>query len=101
MQYMRAGGAAEDFGPDRSWKVSRTNGDVVGFKPNCSFDIVTTEYRNTAVIDELAGRRVVSDKRPTRVLPYLGDSFTLGLGVDIGETFVDHLKAAFKPAFSI
>jgi hypothetical protein len=92
MEFLVAGGSPDDFGTDRNWKVVRKGGGFVKFVPDSEFDVIHSEYHCTARIDEFGGRRVVPSIDSASLLPCLGDSFTFGVGVNDGETFVDHLQ---------
>lgn len=93
MEFLRAGGKAQDWGSDGSWKVIRRNGRFLQFEPHSELKIVHPEYSNSATIDDLGGRQVIPRRASDYVVPCLGDSFTFGIGVNDGETFVDHLQA--------
>ena len=92
MAFLARGGNIDAFGTDRSWKTVRDNGRFLSFEPHSKFDVVHAEYQNIAFIDEFGGRQVTPQLNSDRLLPCLGDSFTFGVGVENGETFVDHLQ---------
>ena len=92
MAFLAAGGRVDEFGTDRSWKILRDSGRFLSFEPHSEFDVVHAEYRNVAIIDGLGGRKLNPESDSDRLLPCLGDSFTFGVGVENGQTFVDHLQ---------
>jgi hypothetical protein len=94
MEFLAHGGLPEDFGTGRAWKMVRNDNHFVSFVPNSQLDVTHAEYWNRVTIDEFGGRQVLNRSGSTELLPFIGDSFTFGIGVDDGETFVDHLQAA-------
>jgi hypothetical protein len=97
MDFLAHGGPQEDFGTDRSWKVVKENDRFAKFVPHSEFDVSHAEYQTIAKIDELGGRAVTPQVSSSgKVIGCLGDSFTFGVGVANGETFVDHLQPAFS-----
>lgn len=77
-------------GSDRDWPVVEINDEFKSFVPFASFNIEHFEYRNLATIDELGGRRTRSfDDWP--LIPFLGDSFTFGVGVNDDQTYINLL----------
>ena len=95
MQDARSGGAAHDEGADRSdgsdrnFPIVRNNdGILTGFEPNTAWDMVTPEYRNRIATDELGCRVSGSGEHPNEpLLPFIGDSFVFGVGLDDDQTF--------------
>ena len=84
-------GNAQSFGSDRAWPVEKRGGRIVRFEPGAELTVQHVEYHKTAHFDEL-GARVTGDRRGrTPLIPFLGDSFTFGIGVEDDETFVSHL----------
>jgi len=93
MDFLATGAAPEDFGTDRSWKTVKYNDRFVSFRPNSSMDVIHAEYRTTAKMDDLGGRKLEPQAKSLgEFIVCLGDSFTFGVGVENGETFVDHLQ---------
>jgi SGNH hydrolase-like domain, acetyltransferase AlgX len=92
MSFLAAGANAEGIGTDRPWKVLRRDGRVLGFQPSSTFDVVHAEYQHKVNIDELGGRKLEPTSQSLHLLPCLGDSFTFGLGVDEGHTFLDYFQ---------
>jgi len=89
MAYLNPATADAVFAGDRDWKVEKTpDGEFLRFVPGSSFVMQHLEYNLAARIDEEGGRRgaMVSSDQP--VVPFLGDSFTFGVGVADEETFV-------------
>lgn len=87
MRELSAGASGRGFGTDRDWPVERSVGRFVRFVPGSQFRVWHYEYEFTAHIDELGGRETGSN-RTSEILPFLGDSFTFGVGVGDRETFV-------------
>ena len=90
--------SAAGFGSDRAWKVERRDGKFLRFKPGTKFDVSHYEYANVAHIDDLGGRRVAHNREaqvevPNLIVPFLGDSFTFGVGVEDEETFASLLSS--------
>lgn len=76
------------FGSDRSWKIDWKNGRFWRFSPHSTFYITHLEYNNEASIDEFGGRVTMMNRSDNEeVIPFVGDSFTFGLGVADSETF--------------
>jgi len=78
------------FGTDAAWKVQMRNGDFWRFEPNSEFNVSDYEYNDIAHINELGGRSVAhldGRDKSKALLPFLGDSFTFGVGVSDEETF--------------
>lgn len=75
-------------GTDRQWPVVRENGRFRQFVPGSSFVARHYEYEHAITIDELGGRLTPYSFAYDRLVPFYGDSFTLGLGVDDSETFL-------------
>jgi hypothetical protein len=72
------------------------DGKFVSFQPYGHFSMAHYEYSDTVNIDRWGGRRTAdgaeeSNARP--LVPFLGDSFTFGAGVQDNETFVALLNA--------
>lgn len=89
-QRMRELSAGDPFAPgtDQEWPVMREGGRFRQFRPNSSFVARHYEYEHTITIDELGGRATPHPLVYERLVPFHGDSFTLGLGVDDSETFL-------------
>lgn len=71
------------------------NGKVIGYRPGSSMAIFHAEYSTRATADDLGGRRVSGAPQGRPLLPFLGDSFTFGVGVEDDETFVSLLQPRF------
>jgi lysophospholipase L1-like esterase len=77
-----------EFGTDAAWKVQKRNGEFWRFKPKSEFNVLYHEFYYIAHIDELGGRSVIHrGDKSNALLPFLGDSFTFGVGVSDEETF--------------
>ena len=90
------------FDSDADWPLecSETGTGCFRFTPGSEFRVVTREYRHSVVIDEHGGRATnasISDDVPA--VPFLGDSFTFGIGVEDTETFVSLLDHGSFPDF--
>ncbi|MBI4245430.1 MAG: SGNH/GDSL hydrolase family protein [Planctomycetes bacterium] len=95
------GAKAEDFGSDKNWPVVKKEGKFVQFKPQRQFRVQHYEYDIVAHIDQWGGRETRSseDLKKERFMPFLGDSFTFGIGVKDEETYVSQLKAHLNYPF--
>lgn len=89
---------AQTFGSDQGWKVEIKNGHFWRFTPHSVFEVLD-EYNNKAHIDEYGGRVTASaDGAENKdLVPFLGDSFTFGLGVADTETFASLLSSVASP----
>src|SRR5262249_54622597 len=96
MEFLAVHRGEVTFGADAGLPRRIThNGGFWGFEPNSEFLVTSDEFVNTAHIDELGGRKVkyVEGRDTSRpVLPFLGDSFTFGIGVSDDETFASVLS---------
>jgi hypothetical protein len=95
MAFLNAGNDITDFGSDRNWKFQARHGRFLKFTPNSSWDVSSSEYFNRANIDELGGRQVSGESiaGQKHIVPFLGDSFTFGVGVDDRQTFASLYSA--------
>ena len=91
-------GQAYEVGSDRSWPIVQVNTKLKNFVPNSSFPIRHLEYQNKANIDEFGGRKTDYQKS-TVIVPFLGDSFTFGVGVENQETYVSILSSKSEVRF--
>ena len=91
-------GQAYEFGSDQTWPVVKANGRFKSFTPNSSFSIRHLEYDNKANIDEFGGRHTKYNEGGEMV-PFLGDSFTFGVGVEDEETYVSLLSEIYGVRF--
>jgi hypothetical protein len=89
-----AGDRPPEVGTDANWKVERKDGRFLRFVPGSSFDVLHPEYVTPAQFDEFGGRKVVPQRTSTELLPWLGDSFAFGLGVESSEAFVSLLQGS-------
>lgn len=83
------------FGSDVGWSVETIDGRFVRFVPGTQFNVHYFEYNHAVHIDQWGGRAVTegkSGKDEGQVIPFLGDSFAFGLGVEDGETFISLLN---------
>src|SRR5262245_13904751 len=88
MELLLSGKAA--FGTDHGFPRRMKTGEFWGYEPSSEFLVASSEFVSTVHIDELGGRKVhyvegTDMSRP--VVPFLGDSFTFGVGVSDEETF--------------
>jgi hypothetical protein len=89
------------YGSDAGWPVESRGGKFVRFKPGKQFNVEYYEYNTTIHTDEWGGR-VIPDVKKTDdlpIVPVLGDSFTFGLGVKDGETFVNLMCKKFDAVY--
>ena len=89
-----ATGIPENFGSDKNWPVEKKEGKFVQFTPQTQFFVQHYEYENIAHIDQWGGRQTENLRDPvsSEFVPFLGDSFTFGVGVEDREVFVNLLK---------
>ena len=81
------------FGSDVGWSVETVDGRFVRFVPNTHFDVHYYEYNHSVHIDRWGGRVVAGQKKQDVVIPFLGDSFAFGLGVEDEQTYISLLNA--------
>jgi hypothetical protein len=96
MRELNAGNPANEFGSDTTWPAEKEQGRFVRFTPLTHFRVEHWEYNNIANIDRWGGRRVSpikSGKNNTHVVPFLGDSFCFGVGVEDNQTYVSLLNS--------
>jgi hypothetical protein len=97
MELVSSGKAA--FGTDHGFPRRVKIGKFWGYEPNSEFLVASDEFLSTAHIDELGGRKVHYVERTDKsrpVLPFLGDSFTFGVGVSDEETFASTLSGEIQ-----
>ncbi len=97
-QRMRELNAGENYesGSDRAWPVMLEGRAFRQFVPGSSFMVGHYEYQHVATIDELGGRITPFSSTPASdqaFVPFMGDSFTFGVGVEDNETFVSLIAA--------
>ena len=87
--------AAQGFGSDAGWSVEKIDGKFVGLTPLTHFKVRYYEYEHEVNIDRWGGRVVNgnADKNSRTVVPFLGDSFMFGIGVEDRQTFVSLLNS--------
>ena len=78
------------FGTDGNWNVKYKNGHFFSFTPNSTFKIYHFEYENTVTVNSLGARATVPGEKvdTTNIIPFIGDSFIMGVGVEDTETVV-------------
>lgn len=81
-------GVPYEFGTDQAWPVVRQSGAFRQFVPNSRFMVRNYEYEHAVTIDELGGRSTLYTSDNSEIIPFMGDSFTFGVGVRDSETFV-------------
>lgn len=80
------------YGSDAGWPVETLNHKFVRFKPGQTFKVNYYEYHTTVHTDAWGGRSVGGDPKSKKILvPFIGDSFAFGLGVEDQQTFVSLL----------
>jgi len=89
------------YGSDAGWPVESLGGKFVRFKPDKQFNVEYYEYNTTIHTDRWGGRRIPDVKKGDGlpIVPVLGDSFTFGLGVNDGETFVNLMCKKFNAVY--
>ena len=87
-------GFATALGTDQDWPVEKVNGNFRRFLPDASFQVRHYEYETTAHTNALGLRASphACTSHPRHPIPFTGDSFTFGLGVEDEETFIDLLN---------
>jgi hypothetical protein len=101
MQFLKAGQHREGFGTDKYLKILKKNGAFYSFEPGSIFPITHYEYANIVKIDSLGGRANGSNtaRSIVDIIPFVGDSFIFGLGVEDNEhitaLLADDLKVNF------
>ena len=96
MEALALDGRVGTFGTDAGFRFQMKNGEFWRFEPNSQFVVSADEFVHTAHIDEFGGRKVNQvewAEKPMPVLPFMGDSFTFGVGVSDEETFASALSA--------
>ncbi|MBO33321.1 MAG: hypothetical protein CMM74_10155 [Rhodospirillaceae bacterium] len=82
------------FDSDEGWPLECSDTGCLRFTPGSKFRVITREYNHSVAIDEHGARATsvpISGEGP--VVPFLGDSFTFGIGVEDTETFVSLLDS--------
>ncbi len=82
------------YGTDATWKVNYRNGEYYSFMPDSSFKIYHPEYENTVDINNLGGRASFHGEKAdtANIIPFTGDSFVMGVGVEDSQTMVSNLR---------
>jgi hypothetical protein len=75
------------FGTDKDCPAVWVDGQFKSFMPSSSFEIRHYEYHNKVNID-IHGGRLTDSASERKVIPFLGNSFTFGVGVEDKETYV-------------
>jgi hypothetical protein len=99
MLFLNPPPSAQAFGSDQGWKVDFKNGHFWRYTLHSEFDVTHVEYNNKAHIDEYGGRVTAgADSAESKnLVPFLGDSFTFGIGVADAETFASLLSPVVSP----
>ena len=89
MNYLKTGNGF-GYGTDANWKIEYKNGEFYSFTPNSTFKIYYYEYENTVHINSLGGRSTTVNEivDTNNIIPFIGDSFIMGVGVEDTETVV-------------
>jgi hypothetical protein len=87
-------GEFKGYGTDANWNIKYNNGEFYSLMPNSTFKIYHFEYENTVHANNLGGRSSVPDEilDTTQLIPFTGDSFIMGVGVEDTETVVSLAK---------
>ncbi len=86
-------GGADEIATDRAWPIILEGPAFRQLVPQSSFTVRHYEYQHTVSADELGGRTTPYRAGYSGVVPFMGDSFTFGVGVEDAETFVSLLAA--------
>jgi len=95
MATLNSGNSKFLFGNDIGWPVELVNGKFVRFLPFSTIEFSHYEYHYDAHFDEWGGR-VIANQPPFKskvMIPFMGDSFIFGIGVEDNETYVNLLAA--------
>lgn len=87
-------GIYKGYGTDANWKVKYINGKFYSLIPNSTFSIYHFEYENTVHVNNLGGRNSFPNEivDTNKLIPFTGDSFIMGVGVEDTETVVSLAK---------
>lgn len=99
MSLLNVGKTPEEAGSDSRWKFTKTDGHFRSFVARSKFSISHLEYQHEVNFDDWGARLPTSFGKTGQLIPVLGDSFTLGVGVKDQETFVAHWAREHKAAF--
>ena len=93
MNYLKTGNGFR-HASDANWKITYKNGDFYSFTPGSTFKIYHAEYENTAHINNLGGRNTIPNEiaDSNNIIPFTGDSFVIGVGVEDTENIVSIAK---------
>ena len=93
MNYLKTGNGFGN-GSDANWKVKYKDGKFYSFAPNSTFKIFHQEYENTVHINNLGGRCTKPNEQAdtAKIIPFIGDSFVIGVGVEDTENMVAQCK---------
>jgi len=93
MKMINSGNLA-GYGTDANWNLKYKDGSFFSFTPNSKFKIYHFEYENTVTINALGGRSNEPGEKTdtTNIIPFTGDSFVMGVGVEDTETVVSLTK---------
>ena len=83
------------------WKTKYKNGEFYSFTPNSTFKIYHAEYENVVHINSLGGRSTALNELAdtNNIIPFTGDSFVMGVGVEDTENIVSLCKKIFITTF--
>jgi len=101
MNYLKTG-KGFGYGNDSNWKIKYKDGNFYSFTPNSTFKVYHSEYENTVHINLLGGRSTVApdEKVDTaNLIPFIGDSFVMGVGVEDSENMVSLIKKSTRLNF--
>ncbi len=101
MRELNAGDGTSDSGTDRAWPIILEGQAFRQFEPHSSFTVRHYEYQHVATTDELGARTTPYASGYEHVLPFMGDSFTFGVGVEDAETFVSQVAEATPSPFRL
>jgi len=99
MAELNAGDRKVAFGGDYNWPIIKEGGKKKCFVPFSSFVVEHYEYKHIAHTNQWGCR--VTAKDPYRIksktiIPFVGDSFTFGVGVGDYDTYVSLIDAKLK-----
>lgn len=88
-------GSERQFGTDRGLPIETRDGKLYRYTPLAEFHLGHNEYYHRVKIDAYGGRKTRHSghgQRGRHLVPFLGDSFTFGVGVEDEETYVSLLE---------
>lgn len=91
----------QGFGTDTYWKIKYKNNKFYSYSPNSVFRVTHFEYDKAIHINSLGGRicSATEIEDTVQIIPFIGDSYVFGVGVEDTETVVAVAKKITKYNF--